>query len=255
MLTFRSCLANGWGVSFSYMTPRPRTRLSLVTLLALSAAGCRGLAPDTEIGRAAAAGGVTVLESLLHQGADPNLLDSHGIAPLHTAARLGRVDAIRALVKAGARVDLHDRRNGWTPLLHAVHKRQHRAAVALLESGADPNRRAAGHRGAMSVPPLIMAAGYGMTDTVKVLLERGADPRAETGPGLTALWGALGGGGLADITDGPGLGVCFPETVRVLIASAPDLRLPNNLAARAARFLSRSEECRGAYALAERRRS
>jgi hypothetical protein len=220
----------------------------LPALLVTAICGCRGLAPDTEIGRAAAAGGIAVLESLLKNGADPNLFDSHGIAPLHTAARLGRTEAIRALVKAGGKADLRDRRNGWTPLLHAVHKRRHQAVLALLESGADPNGRGSG-----GVTPLIMAAGYGSTETVEALLERGADPRSEAGGGITALWGALGGGGLADITDGPGLGVCFPDTVRALLSRAPDLRLKDNMATTAARFLARSQECREAYALVEPR--
>lgn len=223
-------------------------RTSLLPLALLATLGCRELVSDTEVGRAAAAGDVAELESLLMNGADPNLFDRQGVAPLHTVARLGRVDAIRALAKAGALVDLRDRRNGWTPLLHAIHKREGLAVIALLESGADPNGRAKGR-----VAPLMMAAGYGMTKTVALLLEKGADPRAETGFGLTALWGALGGGGLADITDGPGLGVCFPDTVRALLARAPDLQLKNNAAAKAARFLARSSNCREAYALVERR--
>lgn len=247
MLTFRSCLPGAAGASFLHMTPRLSTLLSLA-LLPLSVTGCRPLAPDTEIGRAASTGEIAVLESLLKNGADPNLFDSDGIAPLHIAARLGRTEAIRTLVKAGALIDLRDRRNGWTPILHAIHKRRHAAVVALIEAGADPNGRAKG-----DVTPLMMAAGYGMTKTVELLLEKGADPRAETSFGLTALWGALGGGGLADITDGPGLGVCFPDTARALLARAPDLRLKDNLATTAARFLARSDKCREAYALVEPR--
>ena len=42
--------------------------------------------------------------------------------------------------------------------------------------------------------------------------------------GVTALGNAAGGGGFFDITDGPGLGVCHPETARLLLARAPDLR-------------------------------
>lgn len=224
----------------------PRTSLLLALLATLS---CRELVSDTEIGRGAATGDLHALRSLLRGGTDPDLSDGHGYAPLHGAARNGHLTVIRALLKAGAHVDLRDGRNGWTPLLHAVHKREGQAVLELLESGADPNGRATG-----GVTPLMMAAGYGMTDTVKALLERGADPHAEARGGITALWGALGVGGIADITDGPGLGACFPETVRALLARAPHLKLKDNVATRAARFLARSEQCREAYALVEPRR-
>lgn len=225
-------------------------RIPSVVAAAVLAFACAESPPATELGRAVAAGDLPRLSALLQDGADPDLEAGGGLVPLHVAARDGRLEAIRLLVAAGARVDRPDRtRHGWPPLLHAIHRRHVGAARALLEAGADPNGRAAGG----GVTPLIMASGYGMTATVRALLEAGADPYAEAGLGRNALWGALGGGALADITDGPPLGSCFPETVRALIARAPDLRLRQGWAARATRLLARSDACREAYALAEAR--
>ncbi len=225
------------------------SRWSAVLVAALVAAGCRGLEPETEVGRAAASGAPAALASLLEHGADPNLFDRQGIAPLHIAARHGRVEAIRALVEAGADVDLFDRRNGWTPLLHAIHKRRTAAAIALLEAGADPNRR----RGTGGAVPLVMAAGYGSTEVVRALLEHGADPYVDSAPGLSVLWAAAGGGAIADITDGPPLGTCFPDTVLALLERAPDLKLDEGaLLTRVVRALGRSKNCREAFAQLER---
>ena len=66
-------------------------------------------------------------------------------APLVGAARNGRVDAMRALLAAGAEVDRrYAAGNQWTPLVHAIHKSQEAAVRALLEAGADPNARTSG---------------------------------------------------------------------------------------------------------------
>jgi hypothetical protein len=93
-----------------------------------------------------------------------------------------------------------------------------------------------------------MAAGYGEAGMVRMLLAHGADPYAEAASGMNTLWSAAGGGALADITDGPPIGSCSRETVDVLLAKAPDLRLPPGLGTRALSWLTRSEECRGLVA-------
>ena len=73
-----------------------------------------------------------------------------------------------------------------------------------------------------------MALGYGMTDTVRLLLDCGADPRAEMG-GLKARSAAAGGGAINDFADGPPLGQCLPEVIEILPARAPDLRMGSGL--------------------------
>jgi len=56
--------------------------------------------------------------------------------PLIWAARRGALDAIAALLDAGAGIDDRDRlTTRWTPLQHAIHRRQAGATRLLLERG------------------------------------------------------------------------------------------------------------------------
>jgi hypothetical protein len=144
--------------------------------------------------------------------------------PLVRAARTGDVATITSLVKAGAAVDGPAGVNGWTPLQHAIHKRQVGAVKALLAAGADVNGPREHPAWARGVTPLMMAAGYGQLEIVEALLAAGADPRVSYG-NVNALWAAAGFGAIADITDGPPLGSCFPEVAEALLVKAPDLRL------------------------------
>jgi len=163
---------------------------------------------------------------------------------LHRAARQGDLATIAAQLKAGAAVDTPAGVNGWTPLQHAIHKRQASAARALLAAGADAN---AGSRPpssiyASGITPLMMAAGYGDLEIVEALLAAGADPRTTHG-NVNALWAAAGFGAIADITDGPPLGSCFPKIVDALLAKAPNLRLRGGIEAKLTYWLAR-KDCR-----------
>ena len=181
----------------------------------------------TALGAAAAAGNFEEVAALLeHAAADPDAIAGAGWAPLHLASRHAELRILEALLAAGADIELRDRRNGWTPLLHAIHVRNRPAVAALVAQGADVNAPGDG-----GITPLIMASGYGMADTVRLLLDRGADARAEMG-GLNALWAAAGGGAISDFTDGPPLGECFPEVIGILQRRAPDLRVGGGVRAR-----------------------
>jgi hypothetical protein len=166
----------------------------------------------------------------------------HEMPPLVRAAREGDVATIAALLKAGAAVDARAGVNGWTPLQHAIHKNQAAAVKALLAAGADANAgsRPPSSQHASGVTPLMMAAGYGQLEVVEALLAAGADPRASHGS-VNALWAAAGFGALADITDGPPLGSCFPEVADALVAKAPDLRLRWGTEARLTYWLAKQD--------------
>jgi hypothetical protein len=138
------------------------------------------------------------------------------ISPLISAARSGDVPEIRRLARSGANLNESGGINGWTPLMHAVHKEQLGSVRALLEAGADVDRHAGG------TTALIMAAGYGYTAIVEELLKHGADPRATANDGSTALDAALGGS--SDI-DRPTVGHCQTSTVKALLSQEPDLRI------------------------------
>ncbi len=166
------------------------------------------------------------------------------LPPLHRAARAGDVAAMSALLAAGAPVDEPAGVNGWTPLQHAIHKNQAAAVDRLLAAGANANAgiRSASSHEASGLTPLMMSSGYGQLEIVRALLAAGADPRASHGK-VNALWAAAGFGSIADITDGPPLGSCFPEVADALLVEAPDLGLEWGVEARLTYWLA-SRHCR-----------
>jgi ankyrin repeat protein len=69
---------------------------------------------------AAAHGETAATEMLLSLGADPQALDADGISPLHRAVQAGSWGVAELLLKAGAEVDLRERKWKGTPLSWAV---------------------------------------------------------------------------------------------------------------------------------------
>ena len=99
-------------------------------------------------------------------------------SPLMIAALKGYLDMARQLIDKGADVN----KTGWTPLHYAATKGEAPMIELLLENHAyidaeSPNRST----------PLMMAALYGTTSAVKLLLESGADPTLRNDQGLTAI--------------------------------------------------------------------
>jgi ankyrin repeat protein len=127
---------------------------------------------------------------------------------LADAARAGDVATIRTLIAHGADPNEAAGQNNWSPLLHAIHKGQIQSVNALLDGGADINRVAGD-----GFTPLMMAAGYGYTDIVELLLRRGANPRIAGAGGVRPI--DLAAAGVADI-DRFTLFQCQEETVRAL---------------------------------------
>ncbi len=76
---------------------------------------------------------------------------------------------------------------GMTALLHAARQGHIEAVKALLDAGADINQQSGGDRST----PLLIATINGHFDLAMLLLERGADPRLASDAGATPLYGAV----------------------------------------------------------------
>jgi len=178
--------------------------------------GC-GMGPSSPLNEAAGRGDIDQIRNLAAGGANVNAEAAHGITPISSAARAGAVESIPVLVNLGADPNQRCGVNGWTPLMHAIHKQQLGSVRALLEAGANVNERGDGGEN-----PLMMAAGYGYTNIVNTLLDRGADPLAKTPGGMNAL--DLAVAGVMDI-DRFTAGDCQASTIEALAVRAPALRL------------------------------
>ncbi|MFL6352627.1 MAG: ankyrin repeat domain-containing protein [Bryobacteraceae bacterium] len=137
----------------------------LGTASILICAGCSPH-PDDPLGKAAVHGNLAELHRLLTQ--HPSLADCQ--RALVWAARFGQAEAVFVLVKNGADPNTTCGVNDWTVLMHAIHKDQPRSVLALLNNGANVNLP-----GGHGETPLMMAAGYGYTGIVRILLDHGAN--------------------------------------------------------------------------------
>ena len=182
----------------------------------LIAAGARVAARTREgvmpLQLAAINGSAPMIERLLKAGADPNAaLTPRGDTALMFAARTGKTEPIRVLVGAGANVNATESWGGTTPLMWAVSEGHSDAARLLVELGADINARshyvaAANGRGFEGrtpvagrtdpkteefasgwLSPLALAAREGNVETVRILVNAGADVDAISGDGKTPL--------------------------------------------------------------------
>jgi ankyrin repeat protein len=210
-------------------------RLALLILYIVFTLACH-YGPTSSAAAAASGGDIASMKRMLDAGLDPNAHDSAGYTPLIAAARAGNVEMIRLLTSRGANPNLSDVAvNSWTPLLHAVHKSQPRAIAALLDAGANPNE-ADPH----GTTPLMLAAGYGDTDIVKILLAHQANPRLAASDGITAL--DLARSGVPDI-DRFTVFQCQEDTVKALLAADPKLPDHTDKLPGIARMLMRTKRC------------
>src|SRR4051812_35195070 len=214
-------------------------------LLSMFATACHGPQPSTPLGAAAWEGRAADVQRVIARGTPADALDGSW-TPLMYAARRGHLDAMRALLDAGADANRVDGRNQWTPLMHALHTRHHDAAILLLERGADP---AIGAK-ANGFGPLAMAALDNDTAMEASLLARGvpADQIAR------ALEIAVSGGTLADI-DRPLLGACYTESVSLLLQANPAMQVPGASGTFSPLWWARMKRCGEVVRLVEQRRA
>jgi len=99
---------------------------------------------------AAADGNTAVVEELVERGADMKARTKGGFTPLLFAVREGRMDTVRAMLKAGANVNEPWQAGrasgvaGISPMVLAVANAHYELAAMMLDAGADPNAAAQG---------------------------------------------------------------------------------------------------------------
>lgn len=172
-------------------------------------------------------GDLTKVREVLADGADPNATNSDKETPLMVAIKEGRIEIVRELIRAKADVNLVSKDpfseavagfhpgvmhlvavHEWTPLQKAAQGGNTEIVNALLQGGADVNRKA-GPKTALSV-----AAGKGRAEIVNALLKAGADVN-ESKIELSPLASAAAGG--------------HREILQVLLQAGADLHLVNFL--------------------------
>ncbi|GFG28773.1 hypothetical protein Cfor_10764, partial [Coptotermes formosanus] len=160
-----------------------------VTLLLLSSglavlAFCAERQDEKHLFRAAKYGNVEEIERLIAEGFDVNVRHPLGWTALHVAAVNRNVEAVKALLKAGADPNIGDEfisghRTGIEMDLHAVDvivRREHEFSDVLS------NRMS--FRGFTALHYAVL---IGDVDVVKALLEGGADPTIKTAAGYLPL--------------------------------------------------------------------
>jgi ankyrin repeat protein len=188
----------------------------------VNAANRYGVAP---LHLAIAAGDAAMTRWLLDTGADAAAADRAGEPPLLQAARAGTPAVAAALLEHGASVDTRDASYGQTALMVASRGGHVELARLLLDSGADVNAATSAEEPPRFIPPSesppglskgvgIVRAGWpegrgkrfpaggaktalwyatreGRLDTVRLLVERGANLELADGNGVTPLIDAI----------------------------------------------------------------
>lgn len=147
-------------------------------------------------------------ETLLHRGLSPNSALPSGSTPLDAAAFNGATKVAGVLLSDNADPNLTGP-NEVAPLSDAALKGFDDVVAALLDHGAQVNRIDTG----LSATPLYLAASMGKSSTVKLLLDRGANPALCSATRKTPYQAALEYGfkeAAAELVDHGGATPCKP---------------------------------------------
>ena len=156
-----------------------RTLLVALGAVALVLSVLNAAPADSSVADAAKLGDVEAVRALLERGADVQTAHADGMTALHWAAQRGDLELTDLLIYAGANLEAVTRIGHHTPL--HVASRSGRAGVvrALLAAGSNASVRTSA-----GTTPLHLAAGAGSAEAVAALLDHGADVDA-----VEARWG------------------------------------------------------------------
>ncbi|MBD2731522.1 ankyrin repeat domain-containing protein [Nostoc sp. FACHB-892] len=104
---------------------------------------------------------ISTLNLLISRGAAVNGMSSYGESAIKVAAQVGRFDAVKLLLNAGANPE----QLGWTELMHAIVFGSLEQVLLLLEQGADQDVRDCWHR-----TPWLLSIQVGELPKAKLLL-------------------------------------------------------------------------------------
>ncbi len=151
---------------------------------------------------------VELAERLLAAGADVNAADDRGVTALERAAENASLAMVETLLAVGADATVA-RESGLTPLMTAARTGNADVVGAFIGAGADVDATVAVTRSTA----LMWAVSEMHADTIRVLLDAGADPTVSTIKGYTALMFAARNGDV--------------DTARALIAAGVDINEPS----------------------------
>lgn len=174
-------------------------RIGLFVTVLFAFTGCAGSA---SLNNAAWKGDIAAVRSLIKSKADVNEKSGpNGATPLITAAKKGQTEIVKILLDNGADVNAKDNLD-TTALMWAAFRGHTETVKTLLDKDADVNAKGkvllskfkgevptdlGTARGLNGVTALMLAVFMDYTETVKVLLENGANVNATADDGTTAL--------------------------------------------------------------------
>ncbi|XP_050356935.1 ankyrin-2-like isoform X3 [Nymphalis io] len=131
--------------------------------------------------RAARAGQIEKIISLLEQGVDINVSNANGLNAIHLASKDGHVEVVRELLERGAAIDAATKK-GNTALHIASLAGQEAVVKLLVQNAAQVNIQSQN-----GFTPLYMAAQENHDGVVRFLLSNGANQSLATEDGFTPL--------------------------------------------------------------------
>jgi hypothetical protein len=166
----------------------------VVTFFDDACLGARGALSDitdpdiTPLVASAISDNLPALSSLLEQGVEVNAQDQRGLTALMAASMAGDKDAVRILLEHRANVNVADV-DGRTALHYAAGQVDASGVILLLlKAGADKNSKLSSTAKHLAgATPLVVAAGVGNVNAVRLLVDAGADTTALTHDGRSAL--------------------------------------------------------------------